>query len=92
MDPFLTCRQLADFLGDYFDGALAGDVRREFDRHLAVCPSCIRYLEGYKSTLQLARQAHRDGGEPAAANPADTVPEELVQAILAARRRDAPGP
>jgi anti-sigma factor RsiW len=94
MDPFLTCRQISDFLGDYFDGTLAGEARREFDRHLAVCPSCVRYLEGYKSTLKEARQAHRaadDAGgagaaTPPAGAPAATVPEELIQAILAARR------
>lgn len=84
-------------------------VRREFDRHLAACPSCIRYLEGYKSTLQLARQAHRDGGTPdcgmpapgsrgardasgETAAPTDAVPEELIQAILAARRRETRRP
>jgi anti-sigma factor RsiW len=87
LEPFLTCREMADFLGDYFEGSLPGEQKREFERHLAVCPPCIHYLESYKATVALAKKsctADAARGAP----PAD-VPEALIQAILAARKRQA---
>jgi len=79
----LTCREIADFLMVYEDGELSAEERREFDAHLAVCPDCVAYLESYRATVALGKQAFAD--ENAAA--ADEVPEELVEAVLAARRR-----
>ncbi len=78
----LTCRELIDFLGAYLDGDLPADERAAFDAHLGVCPDCVHYLESYRETLQLGRQAFAAEGEL----PAD-VPAELVSAILAARTR-----
>jgi anti-sigma factor RsiW len=78
----LTCRELIDFLAAYVEGELAADVRAEFDRHLAVCPHCVDYLHGYRETLRLARAALASESELA-----EQAPEELVTAILAARRR-----
>ncbi len=77
--PYITCRQLIDFIGAYRDNELPGPERAEFERHLAVCPSCVAYLSTYEKTVTLARQAAAD---PV---PAE-VPESLVRAILAARR------
>jgi anti-sigma factor RsiW len=79
----LTCREVADFLMAYEDGELSEAARREFDAHLAVCPDCVAYLESYRATVALGRRAFAD--EDAAA--AEQVPEELVEAVLAARRR-----
>jgi anti-sigma factor RsiW len=81
--PQLTCREVADFLMAYEDGELSEAARREFDAHLAVCPDCVAYLESYRATVALGRRAFAD--EDAAA--AEQVPEELVEAVLAARRR-----
>ncbi len=81
VDPYLTCQQLAEFLGEYYDGTLAAKERREFERHLAVCPPCIHYLESYKTTVALGKASC--GSAPAS----EQVPEELIQAILAARRQ-----
>jgi anti-sigma factor RsiW len=89
MKPFLTCRELIDFLGEYFEGGLAPAQRDEFERHLAVCPSCLVYLETYKSTIVLSRAAFADEEcEPDAPQtlPAE-VPEALIAAILAARKK-----
>lgn len=85
MEPFLTCREMADFLGDYFDGSLPDGQKREFERHLAVCPPCIHYLESYKTTVALAKQSCSTTSAKSAP-PAD-VPEALIQAILAARKK-----
>ena len=85
MNPFITCKELIDFLAAYLDGELPTEQRREFDRHLAVCPSCINYLEGYKATIAMGRAAFCG---PDDAIPCD-VPEDLIAAILAARRKPA---
>lgn len=81
--PLLTCKQLIDFLDDYVDEALSQDERAEFDRHLALCAPCVAYLESYRETVRLGRSALEPSDEEA---PGD-VPEGLVRAILAARRR-----
>jgi len=79
----VTCRELADFIGDYLSGELRADSRAEFERHLRLCPNCRRYVAEYELTVKLGKRAFADED---AGVPAD-VPEDLVQAILAARRR-----
>jgi len=79
----LTCREIADFLMAYEDGELAPAERSQFDAHLAVCPDCVAYLASYRKTVALGRRAFADL-DAAAANE---VPAELVEAVLAARRR-----
>jgi anti-sigma factor RsiW len=78
----LTCRECVEFLMDYLEATLAVDVRATFERHLAACPNCVRYLESYKTTTSVCKKVFqsRDG------ETAPAVPEELIQAILAARR------
>jgi anti-sigma factor RsiW len=79
----ITCRDFIDFLMAYLAGDLPGDQQSEFDRHLALCPSCVAYLRTYEQTVRLGKTAFRedDGAVP------EDVPEELVQAILATRAR-----
>jgi predicted anti-sigma-YlaC factor YlaD len=77
----LTCREIADFLADYLDGSLALAERHVVDKHLADCPECIAYLRSYAETIRLARQTRKDDSLP------DSIPDELVRAILAARHR-----
>jgi len=81
MSEFLTCRELIDFLDDYVDARLDEGLRARFEEHLAVCAACVRYLNGYRGTLRALTIAARE----AEAVP-ETVPRELVAAILAARR------
>ena len=79
----MTCRELADFIGDYLSGEIPDETRLAFDRHLAECPNCVNYLSAYKATIELGRRAFDDED---AKLPAD-VPDELVKAILASRKR-----
>ena len=85
MDPYLTCKEMLDFLGEYYEDGLPAAQRREFDRHLAICPSCVIYVETYKSTILLSRDALCGPGNELP----DDVPEPLIAAILAARKKDA---
>lgn len=79
----MTCRELTDFLVDHVEGKLPTDVAAEFEDHLAECPSCRAYLANYSATIRLGRASasHPDEGPP------PEVPEELVEAVLEARRR-----
>jgi len=77
-----TCRETLEFLRAYVDGDLAADERDAFDRHLRACPPCVAYLETYRDTIALARDACRDDEVPAP-------PEPLVEAILRSRRRES---
>ena len=78
----MTCREFADFIADYLSGELASDRRAAFEHHLRLCVNCQRYLAGYEATVKLGQRAFADDDAAVPAN----VPEELVQAILAARR------
>jgi anti-sigma factor RsiW len=77
----LTCRELTDCLADYFAGELRPNERAVFEEHLAECPDCVAYLGSYAETMRLAKDASDDDPIPA------DVPDELVQAILEARKR-----
>ncbi len=78
----MTCREFVDFMIDYETSELPGDARQTFEQHLGACGDCVRYLATYRQTITLCREAFALSDEEV---PAD-IPEELVQAILAAQR------
>jgi hypothetical protein len=77
----MTCREFAEFLWGYFSNEVPVQQRAVFAHHLAQCLPCRRYLHSYAQTVRLGKAAF---AEPEAATLAD-VPEEFIQAILAAR-------
>jgi len=77
----MTCRDLAEFLMAYLDGELEDGERRVFEQHLQMCPPCVDYLKSYEECVKAGRAACREEELRAG----DSVPEALVQAILAAR-------
>lgn len=79
----VTCRELADFIGDYLAGELPPGAKATFEHHLDLCTNCRRYLTSYEETVKLGTRAFDDED---ALLPSE-VPEQLVQAILAARPR-----
>jgi len=78
----MNCREFADFLIDYLDGNLPAEEATAFEQHLRLCPPCIHYLESYKSCVQVTKRCICDDEEVPA-----HVPEELINAILATRKR-----
>ncbi len=82
MTRWITCRELIDFLWRYLEGEVSEEERLEFEYHLARCPTCVAYMNSYKETVSLGRAAFEDLEAPA---PPE-VPEDLVAAILTARR------
>jgi anti-sigma factor RsiW len=78
----ISCREIAEFLDDYVDANLPDARRNVFERHLAFCGECDTYLESYRRTIAIGKSAFDEPGERASKPP----PEELVRAILAARK------
>jgi anti-sigma factor RsiW len=81
----MNCREFTEFLHEYLFGNLPPEEVAEFEKHLAECPWCVAYLDNYRKTLQL-EQAAFAGPED---TPPSDAPEELIQAILQARRQRA---
>lgn len=77
----ITCRELDSFMVDYLEDTLSKQQRRKFNLHLYLCRDCRRYLEAYKRAITLSQAAFHDHDE--------SIPQELLKAILAARDEDA---
>lgn len=82
----MTCRQVVEFLDEYTDGTLPPEARRLFEEHLAGCADCRAYLDSYRLTIRASRVAFQHPDAPTRPQP---IPEELVSAIVAARRAGA---
>ncbi len=79
----MTCHELADFLDDYVAGALDAERREALDAHLGECADCVKYLNSYRRTIELGKEAMGDVDLP---GPLE-MPAELRKAIRAARKR-----
>ena len=53
-----------------------------YAEHLAACPSCVSYMKTYRETIRLGKLALAPTSEPVP----DDIPEDLVRAILQARK------
>jgi anti-sigma factor RsiW len=78
----LTCQEINTFLLDYVDGTMPEALRREFERHLGICPDCAAYLATYRATIDLSRASEREGRD------LPDVPEDLVAAIVRTVKRE----
>jgi hypothetical protein len=67
----LECRQIADLLGDYFDGSLPRETRELIDFHIDGCPPCVAFLNTYKGTMDATQRL-----------PDVPIPAELKQRLL----------
>ena len=81
----MTCQELIDFVADYLEATLPAAQRDEFERHMQDCPYCVDYLKSYRATIKLVETLDND---PSAPIPKDA-PEELIRAILAARKKQS---
>lgn len=78
----LTCVEFERFVHDYYEGSLSPRERRVFELHTEMCPMCRVHFASYVQTIGLGRRicAADDASSPS------ELPEELVSAVLAARR------
>lgn len=79
----LTCKQLIESLAEYVEGRLSLSRKSAFMLHLFCCGHCRAYLHNYEITIDASKQAFvkLDGDQ----NTVE-VPEDIVQAILKARK------
>ena len=82
MPGMITCMEFEDFMIGYMEGDLPASQRLVFEFHMKICRECRDYMAAYKRTIEVSGRAFEDQGAPV---PPE-VPEDLVQAILDARR------
>ncbi len=80
-EEFVTCEEVITFLLEYLTKELDSEEEGHFERHLAICPSCVAYLKTYKEAMRLGRDAMRSESDA----PPPELGAELVRAILLAR-------
>jgi hypothetical protein len=61
----VNCVEVIDLVGTAIEGGLPGEVRPDFDLHIAKCRPCRSYLEQLTATVRTLGNLPR----PAAANP-----------------------
>lgn len=52
-----NCRTTVDLLAAFVDGALSAEEERALRDHLADCPRCVEFLESYRATTRILRDA-----------------------------------
>ena len=82
MKKLLTCQELMGFIYAYEAGELSKVQVSAFDEHMAVCPECIDYLNTYRKTIELCNKTKEKSQE----SDIESVPEDLIRAILAVRK------
>jgi anti-sigma factor RsiW len=62
----MTCQELVELVTDYFEGRLSWRQRRRFDKHIAACPFCTRYIEQMRVTIRTLGRLDADSIAPEA--------------------------
>ncbi len=52
----MTCRELAELLCDYLDGALEEERCAWIRSHLEACPECVHFMQTYQLTIEVSRR------------------------------------
>ena len=60
----IACISGVQLLMDYLEGALSPEVRAQLDAHVAGCQRCVAFIESYRQTPRLIREA-TDASVPA---------------------------
>lgn len=68
-----TCKKvILDLLIDYEDGTMTPEDRADFERHIDMCPPCVRFLTTYRAT-----------GKALKLLKPEEIPPDLAQSVLA---------
>jgi anti-sigma factor RsiW len=78
MSASVVCRDGVEMLMDYLEGTLPPAERALIEAHVASCPRCVAFVESYRQTPRILREA------TAAALPEDLAAS--LRAFLASRR------
>ncbi|GMV23415.1 MAG: hypothetical protein AMXMBFR57_33640 [Acidimicrobiia bacterium] len=71
----LCCREVSEFLLEYFEETLPADVKAGFDAHIDGCTTCATFLIQYRDTIIAGQLACKDAG-------IHDCPEDLVKAVM----------
>ena len=52
----MECRQIAELLGDYFDGSLPNHLRELLEWHIDGCQPCVAFINTYRGTIAATRR------------------------------------
>ena len=66
-----TCKEMTDLIFGYLNDTLNGTVKRDFKRHLRICPDCVNFLNTYKKTAATS-----------ASLPPEAIPAKVRENIL----------
>ena len=53
----ICCKECLDLLYDYLEGDLDPETKESLEEHFEDCPPCISFLNTYKSTTNICREA-----------------------------------
>jgi anti-sigma factor RsiW len=84
-DEEVACRQVVELVTDYLDGDLPEPLRAAVERHLALCPPCVTYVEQMRVTAASLPGVSVENITPAAR-------EELLAAFRGLLPGSGPGP
>ena len=79
----IDCKSLEGFVVDFLDDKLPKHTRISFLKHIEECEHCDQYLQRYQQTISLSKAASAEENSSETAK----IPEELVEAILAASQK-----
>src|SRR5439155_11898643 len=52
----IECRQIAELLGDYFDGTLPRHTVELLEWHIDGCAPCVAFINTYRTTIAVTRK------------------------------------
>ncbi len=64
--PVPSCQEMVELMTAYLEDTLAPEDRRRFERHIAACDSCARYLDQVRATIAATGQVLPDQLSPVA--------------------------
>jgi anti-sigma factor RsiW len=75
-----SCKRMTDLIFSYLTDRLNPTLKRQFEKHLRICPNCVNFLNTYKKTVSLAGSLSED-----------EVPHDVRNNVLAFLRRKMHG-
>jgi len=54
-----SCREITDLVLSYLTNELEPKVKREFERHLSICPDCVNFLNTYKKIVTVTKSVQQ---------------------------------
>ena len=82
MHGMITCREFEAFVLAYLDGELPARQAKIFEWHLRICRECREYLAAYQRAIEIGKAVLG----PADESVPEYVPEDLIRAVLDARK------